>query len=253
MTLRVTTENTDAVTRRIDEDAAAMANELTAELYLEMLSYSFSETEPDAILADLKVQTKQEFPELPECSCTIKAVPEALELSLSPAFYLTPPMDRFQDNVIYINGSEEYADTPLYISFDGDGSTLAVGQNVNKHIALDDDGSTAHKGTYIVTCIAGHAEDTTGHTAPVAAVCTADVVLRTAVYRKFSTSHCNTSEGVNVTVYGNLAALHPAAGVHIGVAVDHNLTSSHLLADTLYTSPVAVQDDLGLSCSTSPN
>ena len=131
-------ELTDAVTRRIDEDAAAMANELTAELYLEMLSYSFSETEPDAILADLKVQTKQEFPELPECSCTIKAVPEALELSLSPAFYLTPPMDRFQDNVIYINGSEEYADTPLYTTLAHEGYPGHLYQTVYFSSVCDD-------------------------------------------------------------------------------------------------------------------
>ena len=131
-------ELTDAVTRRIDEDAAAMANELTAELYLEMLSYSFSETEPDAILADLKVQTKQEFPELPECSCTIKAVPEALELSLSPAFYLTPPMDRFQDNVIYINGSEEYAGTPLYTTLAHEGYPGHLYQTVYFSSVCDD-------------------------------------------------------------------------------------------------------------------
>ena len=112
---------TDAVTNRIEEDAMAVAEQLTPELYEEMLTYTFSETDPDAILESLQVQIQEDFPQLPACSYTVKEVPEALELSLSPAFYLTPPMDRFQDNVIYINGSEQYASSPLYTTLAHEG------------------------------------------------------------------------------------------------------------------------------------
>ena len=43
------------------------------------------------------------FPELTGYSYTIKSVPKPLESILSPAFYLTVPLDRPQDNSIYIN------------------------------------------------------------------------------------------------------------------------------------------------------
>ena len=47
--------------------------------------------------------------EMPENGYQIKYVPESLEESMSPAFYLTPPMDMPQNNVIYINrGSGSY-------------------------------------------------------------------------------------------------------------------------------------------------
>ena len=47
--------------------------------------------DPNEILNSLIEQINQDFPKLPECSYTLKYVPEALESSLSPAFYLTPP------------------------------------------------------------------------------------------------------------------------------------------------------------------
>lgn len=76
--------------------------------------YSFQLTDPNEILEDLQKQITADFPELPKCTYQIKYVPEALETSLSPAFYLTPPMDQFENNVIYINGNEKYENSDLY-------------------------------------------------------------------------------------------------------------------------------------------
>lgn len=61
--------------------------------------------DPNEILNSLIQQIDQDFPELPECSYTLKYVPEALENALSPAFYLTPPLDRYENNTIYINNA----------------------------------------------------------------------------------------------------------------------------------------------------
>ena len=63
-------------------------------------SYQYRQTEPTAIMEELKEQTLKDFPQLPECSYTLKDVPKALELSLSPAFYLTSPIDDSSQNVI---------------------------------------------------------------------------------------------------------------------------------------------------------
>ena len=75
---------------------------------------SFRFTEPEAILSSLQEQITADFPALPECSYTVKDIPKALELSLSPAFYILPPLDRYEDNVIYINRNERFQDEPLY-------------------------------------------------------------------------------------------------------------------------------------------
>lgn len=112
---------TDAVTARIEEDAAEAASLLNPELYEEMLTASFRETDANAILKDLQIRIQEDFPALPACSYEVKDVPEALELSLSPAFYLVPPLDRYEDNVIYINRNEQYASSPLYTTLAHEG------------------------------------------------------------------------------------------------------------------------------------
>ncbi len=64
---------------------------------------AFTLTDPKEILEDLKAQCQADFPPVDNCSYTIKNVPKTLEGFLSPAFYLTVPIDRPQDNSIYIN------------------------------------------------------------------------------------------------------------------------------------------------------
>lgn len=80
----------------------------------QVYDYSFRFTEPEEIINSLQTQITTDFPALVECSYTIKDVPEALELSLSPAFYFLPPLDRYKDNLIYINRNEQFQDEPLY-------------------------------------------------------------------------------------------------------------------------------------------
>ena len=74
------------------------------ELAEQIAGYSFRLSDPVEILEDLKGQTTKDFPELRECNYDIKYVPQALELTLSPAFYLSPPVDDAMNNSIYING-----------------------------------------------------------------------------------------------------------------------------------------------------
>ncbi|MCI8513467.1 MAG: DUF885 domain-containing protein [Lachnospiraceae bacterium] len=72
----------------------------------DLTNFSFSLSDPAEILKDLKGKFSEDFPEIPDTNYTIKYVPEPLEDALSPAFYLTPPLDAPQDNVIYINNSQ---------------------------------------------------------------------------------------------------------------------------------------------------
>ncbi|MCM1134729.1 MAG: DUF885 domain-containing protein [Clostridium sp.] len=101
------------------------------QIYYDFMDYEFPITEPDAILQDLMSGTEEDFPQPPEVSYRIKYVHPSMEEHLSPAFYLTTPVDDLQDNVIYING--KYADsdeTELYPTLAHEGYPGHLYQNV---------------------------------------------------------------------------------------------------------------------------
>ena len=83
--------------------------------------YQFALTEPEAILEDLASQCQEDFPPIGEYECHIKDVPKALEGILSPAFYLTVPLDRPEDNSIYINNGSTDAFQQLYTTMAHEG------------------------------------------------------------------------------------------------------------------------------------
>lgn len=100
------------------------------ELAEEFDSYQFRQTEPEKIMEELKLLTKDRFPALPACNYQFKSVPEPLELSLSPAFYLVSPMDDYKNNVIYINRSPRYSSNSLYNIIAHEGYPGHLYQNV---------------------------------------------------------------------------------------------------------------------------
>lgn len=82
---------------------------------------SFPLSDPYEILDDLQERIYDEFPKLPKTSYTIKYVHPSLEDNLSPAFYLTPAIDDYTQNVIYINQSEQYAEQDIYTTLAHEG------------------------------------------------------------------------------------------------------------------------------------
>ncbi|MFR3730760.1 DUF885 domain-containing protein [Lacrimispora sp.] len=93
-------------------------------------TYTFRYTKPEDILESLKTQITTDFPELPPCNYTVKYVPAALESSLSPAFYLVPPLDRYEENTIYINGNPRFQNDDLYTTLAHEGYPGHLYQNV---------------------------------------------------------------------------------------------------------------------------
>lgn len=73
-------------------------------------TFVFPLTDPDDILKDLMSKVSDDFPEPPEVNYTIKYIHDSMAESSSPAFYLTPPIDDIENNIIYIN--------PLYYTDD---------------------------------------------------------------------------------------------------------------------------------------
>lgn len=77
--------------------------------------------EPDEILEALCLEMSEEFPALPETSYEIKYVHEDLQEFLSPAFYLTPPVDTNSPNAIYINPHAQMDFTELFTTLAHEG------------------------------------------------------------------------------------------------------------------------------------
>lgn len=87
----------------------------------ELSSYTFSLTEPVEILESLRDDCTDDFPKLADSTFTVKHVPKALESSLSPAFFLIPPLDSADENVIYINDKAKEEGAQLYTTLAHEG------------------------------------------------------------------------------------------------------------------------------------
>lgn len=107
----------------------------------------FSISEPDKMLADLEACIWEDFPVYPSVSeenmpsYEIKEVSKSMEDYLSPAFYLTPPMDDVSQNVIYINYGTSPENLELYTTLAHEGYPGHLYQSVYSTLALEDEGA----------------------------------------------------------------------------------------------------------------
>ncbi len=79
------------------------------------------ENSPVLMLDDLKEKAKKNFPDIPATDVTVKYVDKALQDFMSPAFYMTPPIDISDTNVIYINPASSYSTLNLYTTLAHEG------------------------------------------------------------------------------------------------------------------------------------
>lgn len=88
----------------------------------------FALEDPAEMLLDLQEKIAGVFPELPDVTYQIKYVHPSMQEHMSPAFYLTPPVDDYTNNVIYINPS--YESSELYVTMAHEGFPGHLYQNV---------------------------------------------------------------------------------------------------------------------------
>lgn len=110
-----------ALSDRMKKDYEAIGRILAENPSLDYQNAAFSLTDPEAILSDLKTQMAEDFPKLSDCGYEIRYVPEYLESSLSPAFYLTAPLDDIDRNIIYINNGYSDSTDSLYTTLAHEG------------------------------------------------------------------------------------------------------------------------------------
>lgn len=97
---------------------------------------SFPLTDPNDILSDLKTDIIKDFPSAIPVNCDIKYVPDSLSEYLSPAMYLVPPLDSYNNNNIYINGNNKETLSMIYTTVAHEGYPGHLYQCVyfrNKH------------------------------------------------------------------------------------------------------------------------
>ncbi|MBS6193949.1 MAG: DUF885 domain-containing protein [Clostridiales bacterium] len=82
---------------------------------------STTEQSPQEILEVLQAKLLQDFPAAPAAAYEVKYVHKDLEAYLSPAFYLTPPIDTLSPNDIYINGHAQLDGIQLFTTLAHEG------------------------------------------------------------------------------------------------------------------------------------
>ena len=119
--------------RPVEEIEEAIKKQMVADFSdiqeLSNLSKNLSEGEnptasslsPEALLDDLRQKITKDFPLSPNVSCEVKYVHNSLQDYLSPAFYLTPAIDDYENNVIYINPASKYNSLELYTTLAHEG------------------------------------------------------------------------------------------------------------------------------------
>ncbi|MGI6008363.1 MAG: DUF885 domain-containing protein [Ruminococcus sp.] len=76
---------------------------------------------PDQILSSLQEKIQKDFPSIPSVAYEVKYVHEDLKEHLSPAFYLTPPIDTKSPNLIYLNPDSGLSGIELYTTLAHEG------------------------------------------------------------------------------------------------------------------------------------
>lgn len=85
---------------------------------------------PEEQLDRLSKAIERDFPKASDVNFTVSYVDKSLEDYLSPAFYLTPPLDAYKENAIYINNSSRYAGADLSTTLAHEGYPGHLYQNV---------------------------------------------------------------------------------------------------------------------------
>lgn len=98
-------------------------------IYYDFVDYEYEMRDPKEIVEDLKDKIEEDFPEPPAVDYTIKYVHPSMEEHMSPAFYLTTPIDDLQNNLIYINAQKNTEDTNLYSTLAHEGYPGHLYQN----------------------------------------------------------------------------------------------------------------------------
>lgn len=124
----------------LKKDARIIAN-VTKEnpsLLSEKENISIDTSNPAGLSAYLAKRATIDFPEIPTVNVEIRQVPKSMEAHLSPAFYLVPPVDNCEENVVYLNngclnGGLSFFTTLAHEAYPGHLYQTVYESNTNPH------------------------------------------------------------------------------------------------------------------------
>lgn len=131
-------KNYDAMLTLLSNHPEIANPEFTASLDLPL-------SEPAEILQDLQNRMSEDFPPFPsqkekfQTTVTIKPVSPSMEDYSSPAYYLIPPIDDMQNNIIYINNKNTLDNLTLYTTLAHEGYPGHLYQTVYSQLYLNRD------------------------------------------------------------------------------------------------------------------
>lgn len=111
-------------------DAASCRELLSQYPDLDQLTLSDLPSDPTDILEDLQTHMTNDFPSAPQTTYSLKYVDQSLSDFLSPAFYLTAPIDNPDQNIIYLNPGAGYEGLDLYTTLAHEGYPGHLYQNL---------------------------------------------------------------------------------------------------------------------------
>ena len=88
-----------------DARIIASLNKKSADLLSEHDSMILDTSNPAGLTSYLAKRAQHDFPEIPKVHLELRSVPSSMEPHLSPAFYLVPPLDHWDENIIYLNNA----------------------------------------------------------------------------------------------------------------------------------------------------
>ena len=124
-------------------------------------------TDPEQILQRLNQCITEDFPEPPSAPYEVLYVHESMEDYLSPAFYLTPPLDTGTPNVIYINRSGRHSGPELVSTLAHEGfpghlyqtTSFASCQPEDIRYLISCGGYVEGWATYVESCLPSYADN----------------------------------------------------------------------------------------------
>lgn len=119
-------ENHESQEKQVSQEAAALIG--NPELAHE--AAAMDSANPISILNGLKKEIAKTFPAAPDTTVSVKYVPEALQENLSPAFYMIPAIDSYEENVIYVNQAHMGNPLTLFTTLAHEGFPGHLYQNV---------------------------------------------------------------------------------------------------------------------------
>lgn len=126
--------------------------------------------EPAQIMEILEQKIQKDFPAIGNVDFEIRSVHKSMEEFLSPAFYLTPPLDTGSPNVIYINYGRSISGLELFTTLAHEGfpghlyQTVFFGRQNPSHIRylIDSSGYVEGWATYVESYAYEYAADYLG-------------------------------------------------------------------------------------------